>query len=193
MKVVLATRNLGKVRELQDALSSFNLEVLGLDQFPTMPEVEESGETLEENALLKARAVHAHTQLATLADDTGLEVYALDGKPGVHSARFAGLSATDEQNRAHLLARLDGRTDRNARFRTVLAFVSDRGDQIFEGACEGYILTAERGVGGFGYDALFVPKGSHRTFAEMSTADKYVISHRGKALRAFVAHFGDWR
>ncbi len=130
----------------------------------------------------------AFTGLPALADDTGLEVDTLDGRPGVRSARFAGETATDADNRAHLLAALQHAADRRARFRTVLAFVDASGTlRTFEGVCEGHLLDHERGEGGFGYDRLFVPEGQAETFAEMPRAAKNAISHRGRALAAFAA------
>jgi XTP/dITP diphosphohydrolase len=148
----------------------------------------EDAATLEGNAEKKARALHAFTGLPALADDTGLEVAALDGRPGVRSARFAGETATDADNRARLLAELHGQSDRRARFRTVLAFVDEAGAlHTFAGVCAGRILDEERGAGGFGYDALFVPDGHAETFAEMTKEAKNRISHRALALAAFAA------
>ena len=186
--LVLATRNPGKVRELER-----RLEALGLVLVPApeaAPAVEEDAPTLEGNALKKARALHAFTGHPALADDTGLEVDALGGEPGVHSARFAGPEAHDADNRRHLLDALRGvpGVQRTACFRTVLALVTPEGERTFEGVCEGRILDAERGVGGFGYDALFVPDGHDETFAEMPLDRKNRISHRARALDAFVAY-----
>ena len=151
--------------------------------------VEETGETLEDNARLKATALVAATGEAAIADDTGLEVVALGGAPGVLSARFAGESALYADNVAKLLACLEGETDRRARFRTVVICRLPDGTEIGgEGAIEGAIALSPRGVGGFGYDPVFVPEGGHgRTFAEMSPAEKHRLSHRGAALRSFAA------
>ena len=186
--LVLATRNAGKVRELEALLAGgpFAPEPASADA----PEVEEDAPTLEGNAAKKARALHAHTGRAALADDTGLAVDALGGAPGVRSARYAGEPPDDAANRARLLRALAGRPDRHARFRTVLAFVDEAGAlTTFEGVCEGTILDGERGTGGFGYDALFVPAdGDGRTFAEMTRDEKNAVSHRARALRAF----SDW-
>jgi XTP/dITP diphosphohydrolase len=156
---------------------------------PEVPDVVEDAETLEGNALLKARAICSATVEPALADDTGLEVDALDGAPGVRSARFAGEEADDEANRGHLLVQLDGVTNRRARFRTVMTVVFPDGSQLsVEGRCEGSIADRERGDRGFGYDSLFIPDdGDGRTFAEMSTTEKNDISHRGRALTALLA------
>jgi len=184
LRLVLATRNAGKVRELEALLAGLPVEVVPCPA--EAPEVEEDAPTLEGNAEKKARALHAFTGMAALSDDTGLEVDALDGRPGVRSARFAGEHATDADNRAHLLAELRGQTNRRARFRTVLAYVGEAGAlHTFEGICEGQILEEERGTGGFGYDALFVPDGHAETFAEMPKESKNRISHRARALAAF--------
>ena len=186
MRLVLATRNPGKVAELSARLPDA-IELVSAAEIPDAPEVVEDAPTLLGNAEKKARALYAHTGLASLADDTGLEVDALDGAPGVRSARFASETATDADNRAHLLRQLDGASDRSARFRTVLAFVDADGLHTFDGVCEGQITMKESGEGGFGYDALFRPvDGDGRTFAEMSKAEKNDISHRGRALDAFV-------
>ncbi|MBV6507736.1 MAG: dITP/XTP pyrophosphatase [Acidimicrobiales bacterium] len=164
-----------------------------------VPDVEESAGTLEGNARLKAEAICAATGLPALADDTGLEVDALRGAPGVHSARWAAKSIrpgmpVDEANVAKLLAALSAapNRDRRARFRTVVVVVfPDGGSVTAEGTVRGHITDAPRGAGGFGYDPVFVPdEGDGRTFAEMSRAEKHAISHRGRALRAMVAELG---
>lgn len=151
-----------------------------------LADVDESGDTLIDNAILKAIAVAQHTKSAALADDTGLEVDALDGRPGVRSARFAGEPADDARNRARLLDELRGVTNRSARFRTVLAIAEPDGTVMcVEGECEGEIIDAERGANGFGYDSVFVPRdGDGRTFAEMSADEKNLLSHRSRAIDA---------
>lgn len=186
MRLVLATRNPGKVAELRARLAGLGVDLLSAAEVDGAPEVDEDRDTLRGNAEKKALALHAHTGLAALADDTGLEVDALNGAPGVYSARFAGPEADDAANRAHLLARLGDAADRAARFRTVLAFADGTDVRFFDGVCEGTILREEQGDGGFGYDALFVPAdGDGRTFAEMDKDEKNRISHRGRALDAF--------
>ncbi|MEM8599835.1 MAG: RdgB/HAM1 family non-canonical purine NTP pyrophosphatase [Bacteroidota bacterium] len=185
-RLVLATRNPGKVQELHAKLGDLDVEVVTVDQFENVPDVDEDQHTLAGNAKKKALAVHLATGHPTLADDTGLEVYMLDMKPGVHSARFAGEASDDAANRAKLLADLDGQADRAARFRTVLAFAEDGVVRLFEGRIEGRIVEAERGAGGFGYDALFQPDGHDQTFAEMDAAAKNTVSHRARAVDKFV-------
>ena len=186
--VVAATANPAKLAEIGEILGA------AIDLLPRpadLPDVVEDAPTLEGNALLKARAIHAATGSPALADDTGLEVDALDGAPGVRSARFAGEQATDADNVALLLERLDGVDGRTARFRTVAALVDHDGERTWSGTCEGTIATAPRGAGGFGYDPVFVPAaGDGRTFAEMSPAEKHAISHRGEAFRAVAADLG---
>ncbi len=187
MKIVLATRNEGKVREMRRLLSGLNIEVVSAGEY-AIPEVVEDAGTLEGNALKKAKALHDATSLPALADDTGLEVDALNGAPGVHSARYAGPNADDAANRARLAEALQHETNRTARFRTVLAYVSDGDEHLFEGTCDGTITHEERGEDGFGYDSVFIPEEDDRTFAEMPADQKNAISHRARAMRAFV----DW-
>ncbi len=190
--LVLATGNPAKVRELNELLDGRGWEVRPLSDFTDDIDIEEYGTTLDENAEIKARFAFETTGLPSLADDTGLEVDALSGRPGVLSARYAGPGAGAEQNRRKLLEELAGVIDpgkRTARFRTVLIYAEPgRNLQIrrFDGVCEGCILTEERGTGGFGYDPLFVPDGHVETFAEMDAALKNRISHRGRALNRFL-------
>ena len=185
MRLVLATRNPGKVDELAARLDGLGVELVTAADLGA-PEVVEDAETLRGNAAKKALALVAHAGLPALADDTGLEVDALGGAPGVYSARFAGPDADDAGNRRKLLADLAGAPSRTARFRTVLAFADAEGVRFFDGVCEGVITEAEVGTGGFGYDALFRPgDGDGRTFAEMDALEKNAISHRGRALDAF--------
>lgn len=188
MKCVLATANVDKAREMGAILGS---AVGGLELVPRpddLPEVEESGDTLEENARLKAVALAGATGLPAVADDTGLEVDALGGAPGVHSSRFAGERATYEENVDRLLAKLDGVLDeeRLAQFVTVVVMRWPDGREIVaRGEVEGVISLEPRGAGGFGYDPVFVPvEGDGRTFAEMTGEEKHALSHRGRAFRA---------
>ena len=184
-RLVVASKNPDKVAEVEAVLSELGLVgeiVRGLD----WPDVDETGETLEENALLKARAVAEATGLPALADDTGLEVDALGGAPGVYAARYSGPEATYATNVAKLLAELGGVADRRAVFRTVIAVVSPDGDEwLAEGVVEGAVSLAPRGDNGFGYDPVFEVDG--RTFAEMTAAEKNSLSHRSRALRAIVS------
>jgi len=181
-RVVVASKNPDKLREVEAVLERMDHPweiVRGLD----WPDVDETETTLEGNALLKALAVSETTGLAALGDDTGLEVDALDGAPGVYSARFAGPDATYEQNVDRLLADLDGVADRSARFRTAIAFVVPGSTPlIVEGTLEGAITEERRGERGFGYDPVFAV--GERTYAEMSDGEKNEISHRARALRA---------
>ena len=190
--LVCATRNRHKLEELRPLLEPLGYVLRTLDEeAPNLPLIED-GDTFAANAEKKALAVHQATGKAALADDSGLEVDALGGAPGVHSARYAATPEAhghdDDANKRKLLAALSGTTNRAARFRCALALVT-QGGELFtaEGTCEGKILTAERGSGGFGYDPLFVPDGFAETFAELSTEAKNQISHRRRALDALVA------
>lgn len=183
--IILASRNEHKIEELKQTLEPLGIELRSALDFPNLKEVEEDKLTLEGNALKKARYVYEETGLSALADDTGLEVDALDGRPGVFSARYAGEGSTYQNNVDKLLDELAGVAlkDRGAQFRTVVALVSDQGTHTFEGICRGVILTGERGDKGFGYDPVFQPKGFEETFAEMDSEIKNKISHRGKAVQ----------
>lgn len=182
MRLVLASANPDKAAEIAAILAAHDL----LPRPPDVPDVDETGTTLEENARLKAVALVEATGEAAVADDTGLEVTALDGAPGVYSARYAGEGATYADNVAKLLAVLEGVADRRARFRTVaLARFPDGREVLAEGVVDGTIAETPRGVAGFGYDPLFVPDGGDgRTFAEMTAEEKHAVSHRGRAFRA---------
>ena len=182
--LVLATHNIHKQTEMKFILSRLGVTVIGLDQFPEIKSIEETGTTLIENALIKARTVHELTGLPSLADDTGLEVDALNGAPGVYSARFAGENATFEDNVNKMLIALNGIPfdKRRARFRTVLAFVDSDSELSEDGVIEGSILNKARGKDGFGYDPIFQPKSYDITFAEMTSEEKNRISHRARAL-----------
>jgi XTP/dITP diphosphohydrolase len=184
-RLVVASKNPDKITEIEDVLDPLGLTqeiVRGLD----WPEVEETGHTLEDNALLKARTVSVSVGLPALADDTGLEVAALGGRPGVNTARFAGTTASYADNVKLLLEQLEGVTDRRALFRTVVALVfPDGAEVVAAGTVEGVITLERRGERGFGYDPVFEVGG--RTLAEMSLADKSQLSHRARALRALAA------
>ena len=183
-KLVLATHNIHKQTEMKFILSGLGVTVIGLDQFPEIKSIEETGTTLIENALIKARTVHEITGLPSLADDTGLEVDALNGAPGVYSARFAGDNATFEDNVNKMLIALKGipYDKRRARFRTVLAFIDSNSEFSEDGAIEGRIINKARGKDGFGYDPIFQPESYDITFAEMTSEEKNRISHRARAL-----------
>ena len=181
MRIVCASANPHKVEELARLLPSW---VELVPRPSDIGDIDEDAPTLEGNAIIKAVEIANHASEWAIADDTGLEVDALNGAPGVRSARFAGDHATDSENRALLLAKLDGVTNRSARFRTVVALVSSKGDIHFVGGeCVGTIAESERGDSGFGYDSLFIPAdGDGRTFAEMTGPEKDAVSHRGRAL-----------
>jgi XTP/dITP diphosphohydrolase len=186
-RVVLATRNPGKVRELRRILAAYDVELVGLDAFPEVADVAETGATFEANALLKARAVCAATGLVAVADDSGLAVDALNQMPGVLSARWAGRHGDDAANLDLVLAQLTDVPDdrRGAAFVCAAAAVAPDGTEtVVEARLTGMLLRQPRGEGGFGYDPIFVPDGETRTTAEMSAAEKDAISHRGQAFRA---------
>jgi len=186
MKLVLATQNPNKVKEIQAVLPSTWSVTTALEAGIT-EELPETGDTLDANAREKAAFLQEYTGGFALSDDSGLEVDALDGAPGVYSARYGGPEKDDALNRAALLRAMDGQTQRSARFRTVMAWATPTGMTTYEGVVEGTLLTAERGTGGFEYDALFVPiDGDGRTFAEMSVDEKKAMSHRSRALRAWM-------
>ncbi len=185
MRLVLASANPDKAREIAGILDGFEV----LPRPPEVPAVDETGATLEDNARLKATALVAATGQPAVADDTGLEVAALSGAPGVSSARYAGPDATYDDNVAKLLAALEGVGERRARFRTVaMACFPDGSEVVAEGVVEGEITRERRGSAGFGYDPVFAPVGGGgRTFAEMTPEEKHALSHRGRAFRALAA------
>lgn len=182
-QLVLATANRHKVRELESLLAGLYVRLLTLDDFPGITPAEEDQPTLEGNALKKARTVHAATKLPSLADDSGLEVHYLNDAPGVFSSRYAGPNASYPENCKKLLTALRGVPPRRraARFRCVLAFVAPGTERIVEGILPGAITEEQHGMGGFGYDPIFLPKGYSQTLAEMSDSHKNSISHRGRA------------
>lgn len=187
MKLAIATNNAHKLQEIRAILSGQFDELLSLKDLGIDVDVEETGTTLEENALLKARTIQAICHIPTLADDTGLMVDALGGAPGVYSARYAGEEHNDASNRALLLKNLQNEQNRNAHFATVIAIVYPNGDFITsKGRVEGEILREERGNEGFGYDSLFYSYELKKTFAEASQEEKNSVSHRGRALRAML-------
>ena len=190
-KLVVATRNQGKIRELALLLQGVVETVLPIGSFPDLPDVVEDGATFAENAVKKARFAAQATGLPALADDSGLAVELLNGGPGVYSARYAGAGFTDEANTALVLKKMSGVPHelRSARFRCVLA-VAEKGVTlaVFDGTIEGILATEVRGVGGFGYDPIFMPIGHSETFGELSSEVKHTMSHRSRAL----AQFKEW-
>ena len=191
-RLLIATRNAHKLAEIRTILDLPDVEIVGADEIAGLPEVEEDAETFEGNALKKARTLRDASGLWTLADDSGLEVDALNGAPGVYSARYAGEPTDSAANNRKLIAALAGRTDRTARFRCVIALAAPDGREwTVDGRCEGRIALAPSGAEGFGYDPLFVPEGHTISFAEMSSAEKNAISHRGRALAKAAAEWRD--
>ncbi|MEE9572609.1 MAG: XTP/dITP diphosphatase [Candidatus Neomarinimicrobiota bacterium] len=187
VKIVFATNNINKLHEIQSILKELPYQFIGLNEFPNIQEIEETGKTLLENSLIKARIVHKITGLPTVADDTGLEVNSLNGAPGIRSARYAGRNATYEDNLNKLLKNLEDVPieQRQAQFKTVISFVTDSKELWVEGIVKGIILNESRGEGGFGYDPIFYIPELNKTFAELSMKEKNKISHRGLALEKF--------
>jgi len=183
--VVFATHNVNKAREVQQMLGQ-SFEVKTLTDIGCHEEIPETATTLEGNARIKAQHVVENYGLDCFADDTGLEVQALDGRPGVHTARFAGEAATASDNMVKLLQALADTENREARFRTVFCMVQSGQETFVEGICNGHIAQEKSGEDGFGYDPVFIPEGRDSTFAEMSPEDKNAVSHRGKAVRSMV-------
>jgi len=186
MKICFATNNAKKIEEVKAALGD-EFQIVSLQEIGCFEELPETGDTLDHNAFEKARFVKTQFGVDCFADDTGLEVDALDGAPGVYSGRFAGEPRSDERNIDLLLEKMQGKMDRRARFRTVIALILDGSEFAFEGKAEGEIIGERTGSGGFGYDPVFRPKGFDQTFAELSLAEKNEISHRGKAVKALIA------
>ncbi len=188
--IVIATRNPGKTAEIQELLAGFPVEIKNLDDFGPIPEVTEDGETFEENAYRKASFTARVLGIPALADDSGLSVDALDGAPGVHSARYAGADADDRDRCRKLLAEMEGRTDRAAAFHCVISVAVPTGQALtYEARCDGRIAEAPAGENGFGYDPVFYYPPLARTFAQLSPAEKNRVSHRGKALAEFREEF----
>ena len=185
-RILLATRNKHKIEEIKTILSDLPLQVLTLNDFPDVPPLTEEGMTFQQNSLQKAQTVYNHTKIPALADDSGLEVFYLNGRPGVISARYAGEGATDEANNQKLLGQMRGVAPRRrrAQFRAVLTLLGDGRAETTEGICSGMLAESPRGTNGFGYDPIFLPDGFSRTYAELTAAEKNTISHRAKALAA---------
>ncbi len=188
--IVLATGNKNKVKELKKILKDFPVEIKCLQDYRSLPSVIEDGATFEDNAYKKASHYAKILGLPALADDSGLVVDALNGEPGVYSARYSGENATDWENCNKLLKEMDGVTDRKARFKCVLSLATPSGPALtWEGSCEGEITLERRGESGFGYDPVFYYKPLEQTFSEISMEDKNRVSHRGKAMAEFSSEF----
>ena len=193
MKVVIATHNEDKLKEIKKHLESFSFNVLSLDSFPEIGEIIEDGKTLTDNALIKAREVFEKTGLPTISDDTGLEVDALDGKPGVYSARYAGENCTYSDNVNKLLLDMENIEEKNrtATFKTVVTYVSKDLELVAEGSVKGLITRKPYGRKGFGYDPIFYVFSENKTFAEMNINEKQKCSHRGNAIANLKKLFKD--
>lgn len=187
-EILFATHNKNKAIEIADLLGD-NYKVLTLTDLNINEDIAEDANTLEGNALIKARYLYNKYGKACFADDTGLEVALLNGEPGVHTARYAGSDCNPDKNMNKLLTALNGDDNRSAQFRTVIAFIDDKGEHLFEGIVEGEIATQKLGTDGFGYDPIFIPKESDgKTFAQMGLKEKNLISHRARAIRKFVTY-----
>ncbi len=184
MKLIFASQNKNKIAEIKAKLPQFSIAGLDPIQFPE--ELLETGKTLESNALQKARQVYAITGSSCFADDTGLEIEALNGEPGVYSARYAGDQRSSTDNMNLVLEKLKNQSNRSARFRTVVALILEGKEYTFEGICSGMITENKHGDEGFGYDPIFRPEGFKRTFAEMTMEEKGQMSHRGRAVNKLV-------
>ena len=187
-KIVFATGNLNKLKEIKSAIKSF--EIVGLKDLGITEKIPETGDTLKKNALQKAKYVYDKTGLDCFSDDTGLEIEALNNRPGVYSAMYAGPDCNAENNMQKVLKELEGKTNRNAQFKTVIALILQGKEYFFEGLVSGEILKEKKGKDGFGYDPIFRPIGYKESFAEISIAQKNEISHRGLAVKKLVKFLG---
>ncbi len=186
MKIIFATNNANKLKEVQQLVPS--VEIVSLQEIGCFDDIPETTNTLEGNAILKANYITKNYGFDCFADDTGLEVEALKGAPGVFSARYAGENADSEKNMQKLLSELKNNTNKNAQFRTVVALNLKGEQQLFEGICKGKILTNKQGSKGFGYDPIFKPTGFDTSFAQMTLEEKGSISHRGKAIKKLIEY-----
>lgn len=182
MKLIFATHNKNKLKEVKSLMPS-SIELLSLDEINFNDEIEETANTIEGNALLKAKTIYEKTGINCFADDSGLLVDALNGAPGVYSARFAGEQKNDQDNMQKLLHELNDKPNRNAHFKTAMALIIDGKNYLFEGKIEGKIIAEKMGTNGFGYDPIFVPEGYTETFAQLDSETKNKISHRARALK----------
>lgn len=192
MRLIIATNNMGKLAEYQRLLEPMGIQAVSASQAGFLSDPEEVGNTFAENAWVKANALYQASGCPALADDSGLEVEALGSAPGIYSARYAGETATDEQNKQKLLQELLGEQNRKARFVCTICYIDRQGTAHYvTGSCDGTIAQEPRGTNGFGYDPLFLV--GDKSFAERSDEEKDQISHRGKALREFVTKIGGWK
>lgn len=184
-KLVFATNNQHKLQEIREILLN-KFEILGLKEFGFYEDIPETGKTLSENATIKSDSIFKEFNIDVFSDDTGLEIDALDGRPGVYSARYAGKDGDSEANIKKVLAELQNKTNRKARFRTVISLILNAKEHQFDGIVEGRITTKKHGSSGFGYDPIFIPDGYSETFAEMPVEEKNKISHRARATQKLV-------
>jgi XTP/dITP diphosphohydrolase len=191
MKLIFATNNQHKVKEIRHAIGQ-KFELLTLKEAGIDIDIPEPHDTIEANASEKSRTIYRMTNTSCFGEDTGLEVNALNGEPGVKSARYAGEGKSSDQNTDKLLANMEGKTDRSARFKTVISLVLEGKETLFEGICNGRIIDQRRGTHGFGYDPVFIPDGSDKTFGEMDLAEKDRFSHRVKATEKLVVFLSQW-
>lgn len=193
-EILIATKNIGKIKEMEELLAGLPFALRSLNEFPDVPDVEETGATFAENAGLKAREYAKRTNLWALADDSGLEAAALEGAPGVFSARYAGENTTYEEKIAKLLNEIGEKADRSARFVCVIAVSDETGEIKFlaEGICNGRIALNPSGKKGFGYDPIFIPEGFEQTFGELSAGVKQKISHRARAINKIIRFLRDF-
>ena len=189
MKIILASHNEHKLKELNSILKSSKIRFQSLNDIGWSDEIEENGQTIEENAWIKAEAVWRVLSKPVLAEDTGLIIDALNGAPGVHSARYAGLDKNADKNVRKVLAELGNSDNRSARFKTVIALIIDKNRHQFTGICEGKIGYIRTGSGGFGYDPIFIPEGYKRSFGQLPDSTKDKISHRAQAVQAMMKFF----
>ena len=189
-KLIFATNNLNKLKEIHSSVDQF--DIVSLKDLDIDEEIPETGKTLRANALQKAQFIYNKTGLSCFADDTGLEIDYLNGRPGVYSARYAGEKCSVEENMNKVLFELTNSTNRNAVFKTVIALIIDGNKYFFEGKVEGVMLKEKSGIDGFGYDPIFRPNGFNQTFAEMSMKQKNEISHRGIAVRKLIEYLNKY-
>ena len=192
MKLVFATQNENKAQEIQSLLPEY-FKIITLKDIRCFDEIPETAETLEENSLLKASFISETYNLNCFADDTGLEIEALDNRPGVYSARYAGPEKSAAANINKVLLELEGKTARNAQFRTLITLILNKSTFSFEGIVRGEIISEKRGENGFGYDPIFVPEGEIKTFAEMSLEDKNKHSHRARAFQKMIVFLSEFK
>jgi XTP/dITP diphosphohydrolase len=185
MRLVFATHNKNKFEEIENLLPN-HIQLLSLDDIGCIEDIEETGKTIDENAIIKAKYVKEKYHYNCFADDTGLEVDELGQEPGVYSARYAGEEKDNEANMAKVLRKLEGKKNRRARFKTVIALTLDDHQSLFTGVCDGEILQNKKGERGFGYDPIFKPNGHQKSFGEMTMEEKGKLSHRGKAFQQLV-------